>query len=51
MLRHVTLRAILSGFSPEFLKTFRGREILHSKSREIAPKAMPLGCVQLAHDV
>ena len=41
MLRRVRLRAILSGFPTEtfdkFHLNFRGRKILHSKSREIAP--------------
>ena len=33
-----------------FRKTFRGRKILHSKSREIAPKSMPPVGAELAHD-
>ena len=37
-------------FRPKVSKNFRGRQILHSKSRVIAPKSMPAGCAQLAHD-
>ena len=32
-------------------RNFRGRKILRSKSREVAPKSMPPGGAQLAHDL
>ena len=32
-------------------RNFRGRKILRSKSREIAPISMPPGIAQLAHDL
>ena len=48
MLRRIRLRAIRSGFPTEnFEKKIRGREILRSKSREIAPKSVRhsiMGC-------
>ena len=37
-------------FRPKFSKNVRGRKILRSESREIAPKSMPPGDAQLAHD-
>ena len=37
-------------FGPKISKKFRGRKILRSKSREIAPKSMPLGGAELAYD-
>ena len=50
MLRRVRFRAIWSGFRTEIFENFRGRKILRPKSREIAPKSMPLGGAQLAYD-
>ena len=35
-------------FRPKFSNIFRGSKILHSKSREIAQKLLPLGGTQLA---
>ena len=46
MLRRARLRAIPRGFV-----NFRGRKILRSKSRAIAPKFMPPGGAQLAQDL
>ena len=37
-------------FRPKFSKNFRCHKIFRSKSLEIAPKSMPLGCAQHAHD-
>ena len=37
-------------FRSKISKIFRGRTIFRSKSREIAPKFVPLGGAQLAHD-
>ena len=37
-------------FGSQISKKFRGRKILRSKSREIAPKFMPLGGAELDHD-
>ena len=54
MLCRVRLRAISSGFelwTETFENYFRGRKILRSKSREIAPKSMPPGGAQLPHDL
>ena len=48
--RHAAAREIACDFRPKFSKNFAGRKILHSKSREIAPKSMPPGGAQLAHD-
>ena len=50
MLRRVRLRVVHNRFSTEISKTFRGRKILHSKSRLIRPEFMPLGGAQLAYD-
>ena len=33
-------------FGPKILQLFRGREIFRPKSREIAPKSMPIGDAQ-----
>ena len=43
-------REIACDFGPKFSKFWRGREIFHPKSREIAPKSMPPGDAQLAND-
>ena len=43
-------RAVRTGFRTEIFENFRGRKILRSKSREIAPKSMPPGGAQLPHD-
>ena len=47
MLRRVRLHAIQNEFRTEI---FRGRNILRSKSREIAPKSVPLGDAQPRRD-
>ena len=47
MLRRVRLRAV---FDRNFRKFCAAAKILHSKSQEIAPKSMPPGGAQLAHD-
>ena len=48
--RHAAAREIACDFRSKFSKILRGRKILRSKSREIAPKSMPPGGAQLAHD-
>ena len=50
MLCRVISCAIRRGFRTEIFENFRGRKIFRSKSREIAPKSMPPGGAQLAHD-
>ena len=48
--QHAAAREITRDSRPKISKFLRGREILRSKSREIAPKSMPLGGAQLAYD-
>ena len=48
--RHAAAREIACDFRPKFSKFFRGRKILRSKSREIAPKSISPRRAQLAHD-
>ena len=50
MLWRGQFNAIWIGFRTEIFENFRGREILRSKSREIAPKSMPPRGAQLADD-
>ena len=47
--RHVRFGAILGEFRIEFRKKFRGREILRSKPREIAPKPAVPHVLQPSH--
>ena len=50
VLRRVRLHTISDRFRTEIFENFRGREILRSKSREIAPKSMSLRAARHAHD-
>ena len=43
-------RVKLCAFGPKFSQNFRGRKILRSKPREIAPKSLPPGGAQLRQD-
>ena len=51
MLCRVRFRAIRGGFRTEIFENFRGRKILHSKSRQIAPKSAVLADLQPRQDV
>ena len=48
--QHAAAREILCDLERISDRNFRGRKILRSKSREIAPKSMPPGGAQLAPD-
>ena len=37
-------------FGPKIFKIFRGRKIFRPKSREIAPKSLPIGGAQPCHE-
>ena len=48
--RHAVPRRISSRFGLKIFNFFRGRRIFRSKSREIAPKSMPIGGAQPCHE-
>ena len=49
-LRRAAAREIECDLEPLSDRNFRNFKILRPKSREIAPKSMPLGGAQLAYD-